>query len=211
MKTQTTPASAPGRESGFTLLEALIAMAILSIGVLAACMMQGSALRASNLAYNRTEANNVAMTLVSAMQQLPFDDAMLEHTGSDQNNSKYEIGGTTDTREVSLIGELPSDCSSVAQKDLCDRVCRSFDRNDNSALADLVRQVFTMKEDGKVTDNSGITFKLRWAVQDVKLKEVDAPTDKIIRIFMEWDTLAGIPNHLVFTTNKFRNDKFRNE
>ena len=55
-------------ERGFTLLEAMIAMLVLTVGVLAVAAMQGNAIRASTVAYERTEANNIATALIETQR-----------------------------------------------------------------------------------------------------------------------------------------------
>ena len=67
-------------QKGATLIEALIAIAILTIGILAAMGMQIRAIGASSTALNRTDANNMAVSLLETLKELPFDDANLVQT-----------------------------------------------------------------------------------------------------------------------------------
>ncbi len=67
-------------ESGSTLIEALIAIVILTIGIFAAIGMHVTALNASSSSYHRTNANNVAISLLETLKNLDFDDPILNET-----------------------------------------------------------------------------------------------------------------------------------
>lgn len=67
-------------QKGSTLIEAMIAIFILAIGILAAMGMQIRAIGASSSALNRTDANNVALSLLETLKQLNFDDPNLAQT-----------------------------------------------------------------------------------------------------------------------------------
>lgn len=224
MKTRKTRAG----EAGFTLLEAIIAMAILAIGIITVCMMQGSALRASTTAFKRTEAINVALALVEAMQQLPSDDPMLEAIGDGKKDSEYEKGGNG-TREVKLIGgesggvfppmdlvmreKLEERTSNVHRCENRNKKCGAKSGTTNlEKLLEPSFEVLTGDKEGKIRDRTGTEFELAWAVQDVMVTGIEdkngnqAPSDKLIRIYMQWKTPMGINNHLEFTTNKFAKD-----
>ena len=67
-------------QKGSTLLEAVIAIALLTIGIVTVMTMQTRAISASSSAMNRTEANNVALALLETLKELPFDDANLNPT-----------------------------------------------------------------------------------------------------------------------------------
>jgi len=67
-------------QKGITLIEAMVAIMVLTIGVLATIGMQVRAIGASSSAVNRTSANNVAFSLLETLRQLPFDDPNLAET-----------------------------------------------------------------------------------------------------------------------------------
>lgn len=69
-------------QQGSTLIEAIIAIAILTIGIFAAMTMQLNAISSSSSALNRTDANNVATSLLETLRELDFDDANLVQTSS---------------------------------------------------------------------------------------------------------------------------------
>lgn len=67
-------------KKGSTLIEAMIAIVVLTIGILAAMGMQIRAIGASSTALNRTDANNVAFSLLETLKELPFDNPNLVET-----------------------------------------------------------------------------------------------------------------------------------
>ena len=64
-----------------TLIEAMITMAILTIGIFATMAMQVKAIDASSTAMFRTEANSLSLSLLETMKHLDFDDTNLADTG----------------------------------------------------------------------------------------------------------------------------------
>jgi type IV pilus assembly protein PilV len=69
-------------QKGVTLIEAMIAMLLLSIGIVAVAAMQTRAIGASGAAFERTGANGVALSVLETLKTLPFDDANLVATPS---------------------------------------------------------------------------------------------------------------------------------
>ena len=69
-------------QKGSTLIEAMIAIMLLTIGILAVMVMQVRAINASSSAMNRTDANSVATSLLETLKELPFTDANLSRTGA---------------------------------------------------------------------------------------------------------------------------------
>lgn len=61
-------ARGPGRAAGFTLIEALIALLVLSIGLLGVAAMQLTSLRANNGAFQRTQATFLAQDIADRMR-----------------------------------------------------------------------------------------------------------------------------------------------
>ncbi len=65
------------RESGFTLLEVIIALSILTFGLLAVASMQASAIRGNALADGLTESSTWAVDRLEKLTALPYTDANL--------------------------------------------------------------------------------------------------------------------------------------
>lgn len=164
-------------QKGVTLIEAMVAIAILSIGIMAAMGMQIRAIGAGSTAMNRTDANNVALALMETLKDLPFDDANLDFTGN---------GG-------------------VAPGDLVQATARTFTTVAN--FPRMSPFVASVPVAGSIVDRSGITYQLSWAVQDNPVDPADPAGDrtgKTIRVFMTWNSPMG-QNRLEMTTIKYNN------
>ncbi len=59
-------------DRGFTLLEVIIAISILTFGILAVGAMQGAALRGNNFAYGRTSASTLAQDALEELMAQPY-------------------------------------------------------------------------------------------------------------------------------------------
>jgi type IV pilus assembly protein PilV len=65
------------REAGFTLLEIIVAISILSVGLLAVASMQTAAIQGNDNAYRVTESVTWAQDRLEFLLALPYDDAAL--------------------------------------------------------------------------------------------------------------------------------------
>jgi len=77
-------------EKGFTLVEALIAILILSIGVLVVGTMQLTSIKANASASARSEAHAVVLSFVEVLQQIPFDADVLADGEHDVLTDDFE-------------------------------------------------------------------------------------------------------------------------
>ena len=68
------------RQQGFTLIEVLIAVTLLTVGILAAASMQISALGGNSLAIRVTTASTLAASAIEELMQIGYDDARLDDT-----------------------------------------------------------------------------------------------------------------------------------
>ena len=68
----------PGRQGGFTLIEALIAIFVFTVGILATVSMQISSLEGNNLARSNTEAAAVAASVVEELRALTHEHPLLQ-------------------------------------------------------------------------------------------------------------------------------------
>jgi type IV pilus assembly protein PilV len=66
------------KESGFTILEVLVAISILSFGLLGVASMQTASIRGNNTAYRQTEAMSIAQDRLERLMALPYDDSALD-------------------------------------------------------------------------------------------------------------------------------------
>ena len=67
-------------QKGSTLIEAMIAIVVLTIGIFAAMSMQTRAIDASSSSLKRSNANTLAVALLETLKGLDFDDPNLAET-----------------------------------------------------------------------------------------------------------------------------------
>ena len=65
------------REAGFTLLEVIVAVSILTVGLLAVASMQTAAIQGNDTAYSVTESVTWAQDRLEFLLALPYDDTRL--------------------------------------------------------------------------------------------------------------------------------------
>lgn len=95
-------------QQGFTLLEVLIALLILSIGLLGLAALQTTSLRANQMASMRTTATQLAYDISDRMRANPG------RTAPDPTPHF----GVADNEYLLAAGTIPTDTSSVAKNDL---------------------------------------------------------------------------------------------
>ena len=87
------------REAGFTLLEVIIAISILTVGLLAVASMQAAAIRGNDAAYRVTEGVTWAQDRLEYLLVLPYDDPALS-IGDDQADPMTTPADYTITYDV---------------------------------------------------------------------------------------------------------------
>ena len=83
-------------KQGFTLLEVIVAISILTIGLLAVASMQVSAIRGNASAYGITEATSWASDQVEKLIVLAYDHADLQDTDGDGSSGLENATEATD-------------------------------------------------------------------------------------------------------------------
>ena len=114
------------REGGFTLLELMVAIVILSVGILGVATMQTSAMRANLRGYQMTEATTLAQDRLEYLLTQPFANlvAGTHQADPDPNNPRPEItydveavpglaGGWLITVKVQLQGQRQRQIRSI--------------------------------------------------------------------------------------------------
>jgi type IV pilus assembly protein PilV len=81
----TTRITKGGKEKGFTLLEVIVAISILTIGILAVASMQISSIRGNSFAAGVTEGTTWAGDQVERLMALPYD-----HNDLDQAQNPHQ-------------------------------------------------------------------------------------------------------------------------
>lgn len=80
-------------QNGFTLIEALIAMVILTIGILALSAMQMTAVNGNATANHLTMATSVANNCYERLWYTPYDNAALSDTAGAKTHTQGELAG----------------------------------------------------------------------------------------------------------------------
>jgi hypothetical protein len=177
------------RQNGSTLLEALIAIAILTTGIITVMAMQTRAIGTNSMAANRTEANNVALAILETLKGLPFSDANLVATGA------------TDQQLLGLAS-VPIAPGAALQALVVGDSIRTFTAVANFPQMGAILQVPDATTAGIVQDNTGHMYTLGWAIQDGVMPDGSPDTrNKKIWLFMFWTSFMG-ENHLCMTTVK---------
>lgn len=63
-----------GRQKGFTLIEVLVAISILTIGILGIAGLMGTAVKSSSFSQTMTQATNLAEDRIEALQEIDFNN-----------------------------------------------------------------------------------------------------------------------------------------
>jgi len=83
-------------EKGFTLLEVIVAISVLTIGLLGVASMQVSAIKGNTLAFGITEATSWASDQTEKLIVLPYDHADLQDTDGDGASGLENASEATD-------------------------------------------------------------------------------------------------------------------
>lgn len=171
-------------QQGSTLIEAMIAVFILTVGILAAMAMQINAIGASSTAMNRTEASNVAHALIETLHRLGPNDSNLTATSA----STATLMGTLTSANIQTLLAAPNGTVTTF----------------TSANIGIMSPMLTVpagSPPGTVADSSGTNYLLAWAVQDQATSGTNI-LNKNVWVFMSWNTLSG-PNTLRLFTEIF--------
>jgi prepilin-type N-terminal cleavage/methylation domain-containing protein len=107
------------KEKGFTLLEVIVAISVLTIGLLAVASMQVLAIKGNTLAFGVTEATSWASDQMEKLMFLPYDHANLIDTdgdgtdedvngdGVDDDGGEFGLEDTVDPQEVITADHPP--------------------------------------------------------------------------------------------------------
>jgi len=103
------------RQSGFTLIEVMVALGLLAFGILAIASMQEASLLTTGKAYNLTDGTSTAMDKMEDLIGLAYTDANLADT-----NGAYEVHPTENQGLYTIDyaveendGNLPTGCKEI--------------------------------------------------------------------------------------------------
>jgi prepilin-type N-terminal cleavage/methylation domain-containing protein len=80
-------------QNGFTLIEALVAMVVLTIGILSLYTMQVTAVNGNTTANRLSVATTVATNCYERLWSIPYNDAQLSDTAGAKTHTQAEITG----------------------------------------------------------------------------------------------------------------------
>ena len=103
------------RQSGFNLIEVMVALGLLAFGILAIASMQETSLRTTGKAYNLTDGTSVAMDQMEDLIALAYTDARLGDTDGNYGPAQPPNRGrfTIDYAVEENDGNLPSGCKEI--------------------------------------------------------------------------------------------------
>lgn len=140
-------------QQGFTLLEVLISVLILSIGLLGIAGLQLTALSNNTSAYNRSIATTLAYDMA---------DRMRANKVAANNNAYNRAAGAAPTGAASCIANTCTE-AALAAFDLDEWVCQLGAYNANDACAALGLQGELPGGDATITRNGDIfTITIMW-------------------------------------------------
>jgi type IV pilus assembly protein PilV len=178
-------------QKGSTLIEAMVAIAVLTVGILTTMVMQVKAIEGSAAAMNRTEANNISIALLETLKNQPFTNANLAQT-------------TATVDELNNVAKQQSTDSTIQQLQalITAGKVRTFIPANLPEMSSVI-QLPPGAPAGTVLDRSRISYQLAWAVQDQVLATGET-LDKTVWLFMTWNSPMG-RNTLHMTTIKYNN------
>ena len=106
------------QEQGFTLIEVLFAVAVLSFGLLAVSSLQGSAIRGNLMALDRTEAVAWAQTQMEGLMALPYANVV---SGGPPVQDNYTITWNVITGNPALNCKLVTVTVNYSEKGIARR------------------------------------------------------------------------------------------
>ncbi|MFH0781165.1 MAG: prepilin-type N-terminal cleavage/methylation domain-containing protein [Pseudomonadota bacterium] len=171
-------------QKGSTIIEAMIAIFILTFGILTVMVMQLKAIEGSATAMNRTEANNISMAILETLKNQDFTDDDLVQT-------------------TATVNELLVVATAQQLQTLIDTgKVRTFVPANLPEMQSLI-QLQAGAPLGTIVDRSRISYQLAWAVEDQVLATGET-LDKTVWVFMTWNSPMG-RNWLQMTTIKYNN------
>jgi type IV pilus assembly protein PilV len=95
-------------DSGFTLLELLVALTILSVGLLGTAMLTTGIIRGNFFSKNITSATAVAQTTIEGAQKVGYTAVNTYVTDSNKVPSTVSVGGVSFSQSASVTNNSPA-------------------------------------------------------------------------------------------------------
>lgn len=179
---------------GFTLVEALIAIVILSLGILVVGAMQTNSIRANATAIARSQAHAVVLSFIEVLQQLPFDD-------DDSIPDNYVLDDKDGDDVDGLDDGKAAAGSTTPDPTQADYAVQEADFQEGGVFADTLGSVYSVNGN-TLTDGRGWQYQVFWNVAEQSTSSGGAT--KVIRLFVYWTSPMG-SNSSIITFLKFNN------
>lgn len=177
-------------DNGFTLLEAMIALLILSVGIIGAALMQMQAIRGNDNGMGRTKANDIGLAVMEELRRLPFDDARACPAGTP---AVFSVAGLNSGSNIGGAAVAPALAGHIVS--LVDFPNFPASYTFSAATNTLV-------------DDSGRSYQVFWN-SNLDAFGTGAATQPacVINLFVYWQSPLGGLQHLQYTTYKYKNIK----
>ena len=173
---------------GFSLVEVMVAMAILAIGILGVMMMQAQATRANASSMGRTDANAVAASFVAELKRFATDckhsSKALPAFIGDGGGAHTGIVGLDDG--AARAGAAPT--PGIADHGYKEITSANFPQFVNTYAI----------VNGQLVDNAGRSYQIFWNVAAKPWGGSDDPY-RTVKIFLYWRVGTQL-NHLEYVT-----------
>jgi type IV pilus assembly protein PilV len=168
---------------GFTLIEVVISIFILSIGIMAAASMQINSIKGNHGASYRSNATHLALSFLEELKRLPFNDTNLTNL----NSTNLDDGKTEAWAGQPLPGTV--------------------DHKFIPANFPVFASNYQLSGPNLI-DNAGHRFLIFWNIDNstALIGSSGDPAYCTIRLFVFWDGPMG-KKHLEFTTIKYNDQK----
>ena len=124
------------KSTGFTLLEVIIAVSILTVGLLGVASMQISTIRGNNFSDNTTLALNLAQEKMEDLLGKPYMDNDLKDTNTENSNKLDSITDVDFTEQINNIGKITE--------------------------KGYFRRIWNISDNNPITNNKSITITVTW-------------------------------------------------
>lgn len=101
------------KNSGFTLVELLIAISILSVGLLGIAGLAGTSIKASGSSQNATQANNLAQDRMESLQTVSFNNLQSTDTTATRTDLRRTCAQTDATANRPVFTCTPTNTFKV--------------------------------------------------------------------------------------------------